>query len=66
MNDLYSPSVLPDYSRDLFRHVSAKLRQLNFRNVDDELITPDEWYSELRQGTLVMVRTTLHAFNWDN
>ena len=43
-----------------------KLHQLDFRNVDDELITPDEWYSELRQGTLVMVRATLHAFNWDN
>ncbi|KAF8439960.1 hypothetical protein L210DRAFT_850314 [Boletus edulis BED1] len=65
-NDLYNPSVLPDYGGDLFKHVHAKLRQLDFRDVNDELIPPQDWYSQLRQGTLVMVRTSLHAFNWDN
>ncbi|KAF8445032.1 hypothetical protein L210DRAFT_3502415 [Boletus edulis BED1] len=65
-NDLYHPSILPDYGGDLFRHVQAKLRQLDFRDVNDELIPPQDWYSQLRQGTLVMVRASLHAFNWDN
>ena len=65
-NNLYDPTVLPDYGGDLFRHVHAKLHQLDFRNIDDNLITPDDWYSELRQGTLVMVRASLHAFNWDS
>ncbi|KAF8419142.1 hypothetical protein L210DRAFT_3655348 [Boletus edulis BED1] len=65
-NDLYNPSVLPDYGGDLFKHVHAKLRQLDFRDVNDELIPPQDWYSQLRQGTLVMVRASLHAFNWDN
>ncbi|KAF8430452.1 hypothetical protein L210DRAFT_3508377 [Boletus edulis BED1] len=45
----------PNYGEDLFRHVQAKLRQLDFRDVNDELIPPQDWYSQLRQGTLVMV-----------
>ncbi|KAF8130605.1 hypothetical protein EV363DRAFT_1166368 [Boletus edulis] len=64
--DVYHPSILPDYGGDLFKHMSAKLRQFDFRDVDDYLIHPEEWYSELRQGTLVMVRATLQVFNWDN
>ncbi|KAF8123679.1 hypothetical protein EV363DRAFT_1179422 [Boletus edulis] len=64
--DVYHPSILPDYGGDLFKHMSAKLRQLDFRDVDDYLLHPEEWYSELRQGTLVMVRATLQVFNWDN
>ncbi|KAF8438099.1 hypothetical protein L210DRAFT_866829 [Boletus edulis BED1] len=65
-NMLYPPNVLPDYGGDLFSHVHAKLRQLDIRNVDDELVHPQDWYSKLRQGTLVMVRASLHAFTWDN
>ena len=65
-NDLYHPSVLPDYGGDLFKHVNAKLRQLDLRDINDDLIPPQEWYSQLRQGTFVMVRATLQAFNWDN
>ncbi|KAF8122151.1 hypothetical protein EV363DRAFT_1183485 [Boletus edulis] len=65
-NDVYHPSILPDYGGDLFKHMGAKLRQLDFRDVDDNLIHPEEWYSELRQGTLVMVRASLQVFNWDN
>ncbi|KAH0840318.1 hypothetical protein J3R83DRAFT_1331 [Lanmaoa asiatica] len=60
------PSILPDYGGDLFKHVNAKLRQLDFRDIDDDLIHPEGWYSQLRQETLVLVRASLHAFNWDN
>ncbi|KAF8123342.1 hypothetical protein EV363DRAFT_1300520 [Boletus edulis] len=54
-NTLYPPNVLPDYGGDLFSHVHAKLRQLDIRNIDDKLVHPQDWYSKLRQGTLVMV-----------
>lgn len=63
-NNFYEPMELPDYGGDLFQHEKAKLRQLDIRNVDNDLIPPKDWYSELRRGTLVMVRATLHAFNW--
>jgi hypothetical protein len=63
-NTFYDPTTLPDYGGDLFQHVNAKLRQLDIRNVENDLIAPQDWYSSLRRGTLVMVRATLHAFNW--
>ena len=64
MNNLYPPSILLDYGGDLFQHEAAKLKQLDFCDMEDELITPDNWYSVLRQGMLVMVHATLHAFNY--
>lgn len=63
-NNFYEPAVLPDYGGELFQHVNAKLRQLDIRNVENNLIPPQDWYSELRRGTLVMIRATLHTFNW--
>ncbi|KAG1741549.1 uncharacterized protein EDB91DRAFT_1131097 [Suillus paluster] len=63
-NTFYEPTVLPDYGGDLFQHVNAKLRQLDIRNVENILIPPQEWYINLKHGTLVMIRATLHAFNW--
>lgn len=64
--DLYQPTVLCDYGGDLFKHEKLKLRQLDIHNKDDMLITSDEWYSALRPGTLVMVRATMHTFNWES
>ncbi|KAG1734242.1 uncharacterized protein EDB91DRAFT_1225736 [Suillus paluster] len=63
-NTFYEPTVLPDYGGDLFQHVNAKLHQLDIRNVENVLIPPQEWYTSLKRGTLVMIRATLHAFNW--
>ncbi|KAG1727369.1 uncharacterized protein EDB91DRAFT_1208287 [Suillus paluster] len=63
-NTFHEPTILPDYGGDLFQHVNAKLRQLDIRNVDNDLIAPQEWYSSLKRGTLVMIRATLHTFNW--
>jgi hypothetical protein len=63
-NTFYEPTILPDYGGDVFQHVNAKLPQLHIRDVDNKLIAPQNWYSALRLGTLVMVRVTLHAFNW--
>lgn len=64
--DFYSPTILSDYDGEVFQHENASLRQLDFRNVNNELIHPDRWYPKLRRGTLVMARATLHAFNWEN
>ncbi|KAG1789894.1 uncharacterized protein HD556DRAFT_1243241 [Suillus plorans] len=63
-NDFYEPTALPDYGGELFQHVNAKLQQLDIRNVENKLIPPQNWYGELKRGTLVMIRATLHAFNW--
>ncbi|KAG1851154.1 hypothetical protein F4604DRAFT_1592499 [Suillus subluteus] len=63
-NTFYEPTILPDYGGELYQHVNAKLRQLDIRDVKSKLIAPQDWYSSLRCGTLVMVRATLHAFNW--
>jgi hypothetical protein len=64
-NDFYDPSILQDYGGEVFRRENASLRQLDFRDVDNELIHPNDWYSVLRRGTLVMARGTLHAYNWE-
>jgi hypothetical protein len=53
-NTFYEPTILPDYGGELFQHVDAKLRQLDIRNVENDLIPPQDWYSSLRWGTLVM------------
>ncbi|KAF8415486.1 hypothetical protein L210DRAFT_876882 [Boletus edulis BED1] len=66
INDVYRPNVLYDYGGDLFKHKNSMLKQLDFRDVDDSLIPPQRWYSSFRQGTLVMVRASLHAFNWES
>jgi hypothetical protein len=60
--------ILPDRGGELFQHSESKLRQLDIRDVDNELIAPQKWYDQLRRpgGTLVMIRATLHAFNWEN
>ncbi|KAG0691706.1 hypothetical protein DFH29DRAFT_819128 [Suillus ampliporus] len=63
-NSFHEPNILPDYHGDLFQHEDAKLHQLDIRDVNNDLITPSNWYSELRQGTLVMIRAMLHAFNY--
>ncbi|KAG1742351.1 uncharacterized protein EDB91DRAFT_1081514 [Suillus paluster] len=65
-NSFYELNILPDYHGDLFQHKNTKLHQLNIRNIDNELVAPQDWYSKLQQGTLVMVRATLHAFNYEN
>ncbi|KAH7931034.1 hypothetical protein BV22DRAFT_1115833 [Leucogyrophana mollusca] len=64
-NDLYDPTVLSDYGGFPFAHVHAKLRQLDFRDTNNELVRPQDWYDKFRPGSLVMVKVTLHAFNWD-
>ncbi|KAG1894299.1 uncharacterized protein F5891DRAFT_961758 [Suillus fuscotomentosus] len=63
-NTFYDPTVLPDYGGDLFQHINAKLHQLDIRNVENEFIPPQDWYTSLKHGTLVMIRATLHTFNW--
>jgi hypothetical protein len=64
-NDFYDPTILQDYGGEVFRHENASLRQLDFRDVDNELIYLNDWYSALRRGTLVLARATLHAYNWE-
>ncbi|KAG2130568.1 hypothetical protein BD769DRAFT_1386960 [Suillus cothurnatus] len=49
-NTFYDPTILPDYRGVL--------------DINNELITPQDWYSSLRHGTLVMIQATLHTFNW--
>lgn len=64
-NNLHPPSTLYSYGGNLFQHEHIMLRQLDFHDVENVLLTPDTWYSSLNQGTLVMICATLHMFNWD-
>src|SRR6267154_5982940 len=54
--------LLPDYGRLIFRHRRASLRRLDIRDNANNLITPDKWYSEIRQGTLVLFAPTMHGY----
>ncbi|EIW81889.1 hypothetical protein CONPUDRAFT_152789 [Coniophora puteana RWD-64-598 SS2] len=62
----YDPRVLPDYGGSLFQHQAARLRQLDIRNVENNPIHPSAWYSELREGTLVLVSATAHCYNYSD
>ncbi|KAH7931401.1 hypothetical protein BV22DRAFT_1053387 [Leucogyrophana mollusca] len=65
-NDLYNPSILPDYGGELFRHEKAMLRQLDMRDTDNNLVPPKDWYNTFTPGCLIMARVTLHAFSWES
>ncbi|KAG0696822.1 hypothetical protein DFH29DRAFT_1004227 [Suillus ampliporus] len=58
----HPPTLLPDYGGLIFRHRRASLHQLNIRDNANNLIMPDRWYSELRQGTLVLFAATMHGY----
>ncbi|KAG1893358.1 uncharacterized protein F5891DRAFT_1207551, partial [Suillus fuscotomentosus] len=59
---MHSLTLLPDYGGPIFRHRRASLHQLNIRDSTNNLITPDKWYSELRQGMLVLFAATMHGY----
>ncbi|KAH7902786.1 hypothetical protein BJ138DRAFT_1121102 [Hygrophoropsis aurantiaca] len=65
-NDLHDPHILSDYGGPLFRHERSMLKQLDMRDENNELVPPSAWYSTFTPGSLVMVRYTMHAFNWPN
>ncbi|KAG1748249.1 uncharacterized protein EDB91DRAFT_1079251 [Suillus paluster] len=58
----HPPTLLPDYRGPIFCHCRASLRQLDIRDNANELITPDRWYSKLRQGTLVLFAASMHGY----
>ncbi|KAJ7779472.1 hypothetical protein DFH07DRAFT_765757 [Mycena maculata] len=62
----YDPRLLPDYGGAYFRHVKAKLLQLDVRDgtegANNALIPPYEFYDRLKVGTLVLVSASLHIF----
>ncbi|KAG1885104.1 hypothetical protein F4604DRAFT_1918770 [Suillus subluteus] len=59
---MHSPTLLPDYGGPIFHHHQASLHQLDICNSANNLITPDRWYSELCQGTLVLFTATMHGY----
>ena len=65
-NHLYGSITLVNYDGDLFYHKLLKWKQLNFCDVNNKLISPNNWYLELRQGTLNAVMSALLAFNWES
>ncbi|RDB20445.1 hypothetical protein Hypma_012444 [Hypsizygus marmoreus] len=62
VGDLYDPRLLPDYGGDLFHHKQSKLIQLDVQNIDEKIVFPWDMYDELRPGTLVIAKTSLHCF----
>ncbi|KAJ7912821.1 hypothetical protein B0H13DRAFT_2473669 [Mycena leptocephala] len=61
----YDPRLLLDYGGGYFRHVKARLVQLDVRDATDNsnaLVPPWEFYERLRPGTLVLVSASLHIF----
>ncbi|KAG0694394.1 hypothetical protein DFH29DRAFT_1006393 [Suillus ampliporus] len=58
----HPPTLLPHYGGPIFRHRQASLRQLDIRDNGNNLITPDKWYSELRQGMLILFAATMHGY----
>jgi len=55
----YDPDLLPDHRGDYFKHVHAKLVQLDIRDENDMLIPPWDMYDNLRPGTVVLIDASL-------
>lgn len=58
----YDPNLLPDHQGPYFKHVNAKLIQLDIRDIDSNLIPPWDTYDVLRPGTVVLINITLHCW----
>ncbi len=59
VGSFYDPNLLPDHRGDYFKHVNAKLVQLDIRNEENNLIPPWDMYDKLRPGTIVLVDASL-------
>lgn len=55
----YDLDLLPDHQGDYFKHVNAKLVQLDIHDEDDVLIPPWQMHDKLRPGTIVLIDATL-------
>ena len=62
----YEPSLLPDYSPDIFRLVKNKLVQHDISDIDNCLIPAWKIEQGLRPGMVILVLATLHIYNIDN
>ena len=59
LGTFYDPNLLPDHQGDYFKHVHAKLVQLDIRDENDMLIPPWDMYDNLRPGTVVLIDASL-------
>lgn len=63
----YDPRVLEDYGGPpFFQQTTAKLVQLDIRDINNKLIPPWKQYAELRTGTLVLVLATVHVYAFND
>jgi hypothetical protein len=58
----YEPATLYDCRGSYFQFGGNKLRQLDIRDEASQLIPPWKCYDELRPGTLVLVKASLHIY----
>lgn len=60
----YEPNTLPDYSGSpCFELNEKKLTQVDIRRPNGTLVEPRDYLFDLRPGTLVMAKCTLHRFD---
>ncbi|KAJ7913171.1 hypothetical protein B0H13DRAFT_2326569 [Mycena leptocephala] len=59
-----NPDCLPDHRGPYFAHQVSKLIQRNYKDVDGDLITPQELYGKLTEGTLFSAQISLHTYIW--
>ncbi|RXW16138.1 hypothetical protein EST38_g9717 [Candolleomyces aberdarensis] len=59
----YDPALLPDYGGPCFRLKKNKLVQADYRDSDGDLIPPWQYHDDLRPGTIVSIKGTLHCYN---
>ncbi|KAJ7200363.1 hypothetical protein GGX14DRAFT_660279 [Mycena pura] len=62
VGDTYSPNLLPDHRGPYFAHKAAKLVQREYMDEDGHLISPDELYLKLTEGTLFTATITFETF----
>lgn len=66
INALYDPRLLYDYGGPVFDHRLSKLKQRNIVDQTNTLVPPWDEYSELRPGTVVLMKISLHTYTITN
>ena len=59
LSAFYDPNLLHDHWGDYFKHVHAKLVQLDICDDDDVLIPPWNIVDKLRPGTVILIDASL-------
>lgn len=62
LGNYYDPALNSDYGGEYFSLVKNRLKQLDVRDAENELVAPWKFRDALKPGTLILANCSLHCF----